>query len=220
MRVGDVTPDVHAFIQRSQYCAGLFSAAAYQTSVSALWSLIADCPSGSDLAAAEAITLVVALRRLSAGFLRHDYEHRMVVNAGCAERRVDEVLQIVRARYSTYGLSLCKIAENMHVTRSYLSRLLRHETGHSFPTHLNGVRLLAAVDAVARSGRVKEVASTVGYASTGELDRQFRRRLGFPPKQFALLANEGDRRLALSRTSHVVGVHFVSLGLILTTPLW
>lgn len=214
-----VSPAIHEFVQRCQICAGMFSLCAYPVCAGGLWSVLAQLPADiMELHEADALTAVTALRRLSQGFFRCSPFASPIPPISTPERRVNDVLCIIRTRYATDGLTLRNIADELRVTRCYLSRLLRWETGHSFPTHVNGVRLLAAVEVLSSAERVKEAARLAGYSSTGELDRQFKRRIGLTPKRFASLATACKRRpmaVALVDASQlsIWALAAVSLGL-------
>ena len=98
------------------------------------------------------------------------------------------LLCLARENYASADLRLGRLADRMELSIAYLSRALAAETGHSFRTHLNGVRLLAAMVRIqAGTWPLSTIAEQVGYRSTGELDRQFSRRFGLTPRRFRTL---------------------------------
>src|SRR5204862_610415 len=102
--------------------------------------------------------------------------------------RVNALLHLTRQNYFRADLSLGQLAARMELSVEYLSRALADQTGHAFRTHLNGVRLLAAlVRLQADTCSLKMIAQDIGYPDTGELDRQFSRRFHHTPREFRRL---------------------------------
>jgi hypothetical protein len=79
----------------------------------------------------------------------------------------------------------------------YLSRAVARLTGHSFPTHLNAVRMLEAARLLRTSAlSVKEISARVGFSHVSHFDRTFRRWFQMMPGEFrrALLSRRRVRR--------------------------
>lgn len=193
----NVSDVVHGFVQHCQAALGAFTVDDYVGQVTALWDALSlfPRPITTDV---ELLTLVVAISRLAAGFFQATRAGRTSIPRP-SRAHVNALLRLIRNEYYSRDLTLNSIASRLRLSRSYLSRALARETQHSFPTHLNCIRLLAAVDKLRRGEeRVAAVASAVGYRSSGELDRQFQRRFAMTPRQFErLIVTVPPDRLAM-----------------------
>jgi AraC-like DNA-binding protein len=187
MAYNEMSDTALRFVQRCQVAVGVCAEDDYAAQVSALWYCLdtfpRDSPAVRDLTAACA-----AVYRIAVGFFGSLTGTRSSLGGNAqrvGRRHVNALLQAMIMQHGDPALTLGQLAASLDLSRSHLSRTLAAETGHSFPTHLNGVRLLSAImklrDPV---DRVKSIAAGAGYSGTGELDRQFQRRFGVTPKQF------------------------------------
>jgi len=95
---------------------------------------------------------------------------------------VERALRVIDARFADADLHLNAIADDVGMSSSHLSRLLKTHTGHGFVLHVHQRRVSAARRLLTGSSlSVKEVAASVGYRSVTQLDRQFKRFCGFTP---------------------------------------
>ncbi len=87
-------------------------------------------------------------------------------------------------------LQVAELALEVGISKWYLSRLVRNQTGQRLSTLVMIVRLLKAVSLI-EAGRlsVKEVAAKAGFSSTSDMDRQFRRWLHVRPREFRHFAS-------------------------------
>jgi AraC family transcriptional regulator, transcriptional activator of pobA len=70
----------------------------------------------------------------------------------------------------------------MGISLSYLTKLLHNHEGRGFRSLLRQARVKAAEPLLRESLLIiKEIAVRVGYASTSQFDRDFRRELGVTP---------------------------------------
>lgn len=107
-------------------------------------------------------------------------------------------LAILDLEYPTQHIRIADVATRLHVTQWHLSRVLHQATGRSFLAHLHARRVTAAGRLLLggpESKSVKEIAYEVGYASTRDLDRHFRRATGMTPGEYrrSLADNHDDR---------------------------
>lgn len=174
------------FIQRCQTTFGAFLAQDLATELSALWTCLERVPRNRpDRETAMAAAGVCALAHCV-------FERVSVRSDGLRQRSARSTatlaLELIRTRFRAGDLSLTGLARDLHVSHTSLSRSFASHTGHSFSAHVNGLRVLAAVRLlVLRELQVSGVATAVGYISTRELDRQFHKWFGLPPKRFARL---------------------------------
>lgn len=83
------------------------------------------------------------------------------------------------------ALTLEKVADELHLSPGYLSRLLRAETGAGFGGCLAHLRLNRARELLLCSGApVEEVALTCGFCNSSHFIRVFRRSEGTTPARF------------------------------------
>jgi AraC-like DNA-binding protein len=182
---------VLAYVQHSQVAVGLCAQEDYVAQLSALWSYLDAFPKGAG--EADLVAAAIAVCRVAIGFFALGGDHRIHARQGhsdCPSRHnhVNVLLCLARENYASGDLRLGRLAYRMELSIGYLSRALAAETGHSFRTHLNGIRLLAAIVRIhAGTWPLSAIAEQVGYRNTGELDRQFSRRFGLTPRRFRTL---------------------------------
>lgn len=71
-------------------------------------------------------------------------------------------------------VSLSSVADSLHVSSNYLSRLFRRETGRTLTAYLHRVRLDHAIALLAEGGRsISEIAYGVGYQNYRDFYRNF-----------------------------------------------
>jgi transcriptional regulator GlxA family with amidase domain len=120
--------------------------------------------------------------------LRQVLEHwTALLRTPYGDPRATSTTNWIAANYGDAHVSLATAAARVHVSKSALTRLLERHTGVSFSIYLHHVRVDKA-QALLRSSvmSVKEIAAAVGYDSTRQLDRHFRRQCHMTPSQFRL----------------------------------
>jgi AraC-like DNA-binding protein len=100
---------------------------------------------------------------------------------------VGQTLLQLAESYADPDASLIAIAKRLGVTAGHLGRVLRRRTGKPFRRHLHETRTEHAAALLLKGLPVKEVATTVGYLSVSELDRQFRAIFGMTPSAYRVL---------------------------------
>jgi transcriptional regulator GlxA family with amidase domain len=109
------------------------------------------------------------------------------VRAG-ADSRVRYVLELIHTRYADPHFTLATIAADVNLSVWHLCRLLKENSGLSFGKHLNTARVEAARHLLSVSAlSIKEIAATVGYRRTSDLDRHFKQLYGLTPKKYSLI---------------------------------
>jgi two-component system, response regulator YesN len=99
--------------------------------------------------------------------------------------RVDRILRFIRARHGDPVLDLASMAGAARLSRCHVSRLIKHESGVGFATHLRAIRVRHAKHLLQSTDlSVKEIAAAVGYTNTNALDRNFKAVTGVTPTQY------------------------------------
>lgn len=135
------------------------------------------------------------LDTIHAAFLAHldalqeAAEQRLRYNS---TRPVDRAVQLIHRHFDS-GISLQSIAEQVHVTPSYLSRSFSKEVGMKFTEYLATTRVERAKHLLASgTRRVGEIAHQVGYDDPAYFSRVFRRITGLSPEEFARRAPDNQ----------------------------
>ncbi len=98
---------------------------------------------------------------------------------------LQRVLTLIDTRHCDANLTLRDVSDELQLSLSHVSRLLNQHLGCGFRAHLNRLRVSNAQRLLCNPAlSVKEVAAAVGYRSTSELDRHFRRFFSTTPAVF------------------------------------
>lgn len=136
------------------------------------------------------LALVVAAREDGEGAARVD-------------RRVAGALAAIEQSYADSRLKLREVARRLAVSPSHLTQVLKAATGHTFGAHLHARRVAAARLLLADSElSVKEVACCVGYATTTQLDRHFRKSVRRSPSAYRAAVRVTSPRASTHSTTH------------------
>ncbi|MZT44166.1 response regulator [Blautia wexlerae] len=97
---------------------------------------------------------------------------------------VQSVLSYIEKNYSG-DLSMDDLTEKFHVSRTYISRLLKKYAGKSFLEYLTDVRF-QQVEKLIADNKYKqyEIAEMVGYKDFGYYIKVFKKRYGITPNEF------------------------------------
>ncbi|HLZ05985.1 MAG TPA: AraC family transcriptional regulator [Bradyrhizobium sp.] len=95
--------------------------------------------------------------------------------------RLKAVLMILEQRFAEPDFSAQKLAAAAGLSERYVNELL-YESGASFTTRLNELRMRKAADLLARKqGRISDIAFECGFNDLSYFNRCFRRRFGLTP---------------------------------------
>jgi AraC-like DNA-binding protein len=182
-----VSNAARVFVQQCQIALGTCADDDYVAQVSALWTCLDRFPRGGD--ELDVVVAATAACRVAAGFFAASKSDRLQPRRRASRRaHISFLLRLAQERHADPQLTLGRLARQMNFSAEFLSRSLAAETHHPFRTHVNGIRLLAAIVLLKeRSLRVSSIAARVGYVSTGELDRQFNRWFDINPRRFRQL---------------------------------
>lgn len=98
-----------------------------------------------------------------------------------------ESVAIRAAKYIERGymqpLSVEGIANGMHISRQYLSRLFKREYGVSLQEYIISVRMRRALEFLEGGQSVSDTASMTGYTDVFNFSKMFKKYYGFSPSQ-------------------------------------
>ena len=95
-----------------------------------------------------------------------------------------KAIEIVNKDYQK-DLLLKEIAEELFVNSMYLGQLIKKETGQTFSQYLNSYRMKKAETLLLKSTKtVNEIATDIGYSSTGYFHRNFKETYNMTPREF------------------------------------
>ena len=96
-----------------------------------------------------------------------------------------DILDFIRANFCHADMCLSMLAEHFHLDEGYISSLIKQETGEGFQTYLEMQRIDRACTLLRENWKVKDVATAVGYNSTGNFRRAFSKVTGQSPSLYA-----------------------------------
>ena len=103
--------------------------------------------------------------------------------ARCAAKLLDTI----KRRFADPGLTMEVVASESGASVRHAARVLKGETGQTFLAHLHHARIAAACEVLRASPvSIKEAAVAVGYVSSSEFGKHFKRLVGTTPARFRL----------------------------------
>jgi AraC-like DNA-binding protein len=110
-----------------------------------------------------------------------------------SDPRVERVLHVIAARCVDVTLSLPDIAADTGISMFHLARLVKRSTGHSVAAHIHRSRVALSRNLLQRASlSIKEIAAAVGYDSSTQFGRHFKRLEGMTPRAFRRRAHAID----------------------------
>ena len=99
---------------------------------------------------------------------------------------IDHMHQINRYIQQNYRTAtLTGLSKAIHFSKQYICRVIHRETGSTFSTLLNQIRIETACDFLKDSNlSIEEIAYHCGFSETANFTRQFKRVMGIPPSVY------------------------------------
>jgi two-component system response regulator YesN len=100
---------------------------------------------------------------------------------------ISRIINYIKDNYSDPNLSLQRVADEFHVSPSYLSRIINQKIGISFIEYLTEIRLNKAIELLNTDNDdvyIYEIAKSVGYNSQHYFSRIFKSKTGFSPLEY------------------------------------
>ena len=108
-----------------------------------------------------------------------------------AEEYVERACTLIHDGYAT--TSVQELARELHLNRSYLSRIFKEITGISIQSYLTNTRLQAARSLILRNYTVSQASTMVGYSDIASFSRAFKNYYKVSPKQYLHLEHRESR---------------------------
>ena len=94
-------------------------------------------------------------------------------------------IKYIEASYYINHLNLDRVSEKLNLSPSYLSKLLKQETGLSFIDYLTNVRIKRSIDIMSDpTMKIYQVAELVGYNNQHYFCKAFKKVMGFSPTEY------------------------------------
>lgn len=102
------------------------------------------------------------------------------------ETTEQKILKYIQEHFTEQSFSLGELAEKFHLSQSYITRMIKQETGSSFSELLTKMRIDRAVSLLVGSPKMKlvEIAEKTGFASQHYFSRVFKEKIGFSPADY------------------------------------
>jgi len=100
---------------------------------------------------------------------------------------ISRIINYIKDNYSDSDLSLQHVADEFHVSASYLSRIINQKIGISFIEYLTEIRLNKAIELLSADNDdvyIYKIAKSVGYNSQHYFSRIFKSKTGFSPLEY------------------------------------
>ncbi|MFD0670325.1 response regulator [Cohnella sp. GCM10027633] len=105
------------------------------------------------------------------------------VDGSSADKQIVKMIDLIGRNYAE-NLKLEKLAELFNYNSAYLGKLFKSETGESFNTYLDKVRIEQAKQMLEQGMKVYQVAEKVGYANVDYFHSKFRKYVGISPSAY------------------------------------
>lgn len=133
--------------------------------------------------------VIIEQANVSAGILKIKDEYLKIVNNLNKKRKYSPItllaIKKIEENYYSNDLSINDISDKLEVTSSYLSKLLKKETGLSFIDYLTNTRIKKAMYIMEDpSIRIYDVAELVGYSNQHYFCRAFKKVVGISPTEY------------------------------------
>lgn len=119
-----------------------------------------------------------------AGYARCLTEQSREAEGQAYSGTVRKILDYLNLHY-TEKISLQDVADYMGLSNGHICRILKNETGETFITLMNKIRIQAAIRLLKESNKkVYEIAEEVGFSNYAYFYQLFKKETGYPPKNY------------------------------------
>lgn len=112
---------------------------------------------------------------------------------GTRKTTLQKVIQYLNNNYADESLNLKKCSEELYLSYSYITRLLKKEIHKTFVEYLNEIRIEKAKLLLTDNAMtIAEIAEKIGFTNTSYFSTVFKKMTGTPPQQYR--QNLGGKR--------------------------
>lgn len=128
--------------------------------------------------------LLVILQKVLEQIRREQLTQKVFVEK--EETTEQKILRYIKEHFTEQSFSLGELAETFHLSQSYITRIIKQETGSSFSELLTKMRIDRAVCLLIKNPEMKlvEIAEKTGFASQHYFSRVFKEKIGFSPADY------------------------------------
>jgi len=133
--------------------------------------------------------VIIEQANVSSGILKIKDVYLKIVNSVNEKKKCSPMvllaIKYIGENYYLNDLNINDISDKLEVTSSYLSKLLKKETGVSFIDYLTNIRVKKAMYIMEDpTVKIYDVAELVGYSNQHYFCRAFKRVVGFSPTEY------------------------------------
>jgi two-component system response regulator YesN len=99
----------------------------------------------------------------------------------------NQAINYIKENFTRNDLTLNLIAENLHISQSYLTRLIKQKTGANFTDYLNKLRINMSINLLLDKDKdytIHDISNMVGYSTQHYFSRAFKNYMGISPNQY------------------------------------
>ena len=133
--------------------------------------------------------VIIEQANVSSGILKIKDIYLKIINSVNEKKKCSPIalltIKYIEENYYSNDLNINDISDKLEVTSSYLSKLLKKETGSSFIDYLTNIRIKKAMYIMEDPTiKIYDVAELVGYSNQHYFCRAFKRAVGFSPTEY------------------------------------
>ena len=133
--------------------------------------------------------VIIEQANVSSGILKIKDIYLKIINNVNEKKKCSPMalltIKYIEENYYSNDLNINYISDKLEVTSSYLSKLLKKETGLSFIDYLTNIRMKKAMYIMEDPTiKIYDVAELVGYSNQHYFCRAFKRVVGFSPTEY------------------------------------
>lgn len=133
--------------------------------------------------------VIIEQANVSSGILKIKDVYLKIINSVIEKKKCSPMalmtIKYIEENYYSNDLNINDVSDKLEVTSSYLSKLLKKETGSSFIEYLTNIRIKKAMYIMEDPTiKIYDVAELVGYSNQHYFCRTFKKVVGFSPTEY------------------------------------
>ena len=102
----------------------------------------------------------------------------------CSDSRVKKALEYIQKHFKTEKCTLDHVAEHVHLTESYFSRLFSRVMKKNFQDYMDEIRISAVVSRLHEKETIGDIAMECGFSTPTNFRRAFRKIHGMTATEY------------------------------------